>query len=1272
MEIINQTKAAYTPKTSRLTYRLWAYFLTFLTVIMPVAPSMAAQLADSQIQYEFDLDPVYERLTSPDFQYRAPSYIESSTPSATSIAEFYEQIEADYKVGLGEPTWVPISGDITLIIPVYPQYKYIGTPLVQSRYIRTQVNSLLGRTLIDSTNPAYQTEAAQLNTLYNNAFTYMQNTPGLVFGDKLNRDQDGSGLLQDLVWPELRVVNGEEVIVPVLYLTQGTIDQQRVEDNVTTFNGNVSVGSLTIEGVTINTGRDTFIQVANHLVNDGGTISSPGELKIVTGGTFANLSGLVEAASGDLIIGAHSVQNRTIVYRYDTGNDQGYRYGDVASINAADGSVVLRSYSDIIFSGAETSANNGELTLVADGSIYIGAQQLYEGHSSRGGRTTRSSVSYLQSTLSATDTIKLIAQGEIKIEASEIVSDEGHIELLAGLGITVEDELASTRSYKKGTYGRKSVEESAYQTVAIRSVLDAGKGIRLHTGLGDITLKAADITSTEGASVTASGGAINMLMAVETDHYSYSSIKKSLFTVKTVNRGHNIETAVPNTIIGGFQAEALYGLNVEYEGNPDLTFDEQVSELSQMPGMAWMDEIRNDPAYADVDWEEVNLVYDTWDKTSTTLSPAALAVLTIVVAVVTAGTGVAAAAGAAAGGGTFGAAVGAAVTSLISQTAIAVANGAVNGDIGGALEDLASEDTLKSVAIAMVTAAAISYVDTEFFTPTNEELVNIESTAREAASNLPGATSDTISAAGEIARETAMAGSLAQQAIQAATHASVTAAATTVVNGGSLDDFGDAFVQSLAQNAISVIGENLAREIGVAKYNGNIDTALQYVAHAGVGCLTGTLTTRLQDGDTELGCVSGAGGAVIGEFIAQGYEEGIQDDLEEWISTQTTGGGVVDEAQVMQQALEFKRRGVDLARLGSALTAFALGGDVTIAAETGANAAENNALFLITVIAVAAYTSYVSYQEGGLYEGLQSIGRGDDPLSLVIGAVAEEGIELFAEEFPEAAQETADILNAVGEEISAGVKVVLETEAGETVVRYWNEIPEEDRNALIGAGSVVSMVIPAGVVGKLKALKNTDVELGDWVKDKDHPNWDKFDESEREILESEHEYYEVETVDDLVTGGSPFDSVSDRIDLDDLHDLSNKDVGEIGEEVAENMLRDSGYDVDNMVVIKNASDNGIDIIARAPDGSPVFIEVKASRVGRIGDLSPLQSDSDSYVRGLLDEGGVDGTVRGQSIPLDTQERIFDLRDEVLNSPGPTRTVAIGIDLLNEEITVSPW
>lgn len=1086
--------------------RAIVYICSFGLLYSSIAPSVAAVLVDSYIQDQLNSYATFELANSSQYQFQSPSYIEASTPLALDLESFHELLKTNYQHALDKPAYIPIGvGDITTIIPVYDKPKLVGTPLVQSRYIRAQIHALLGRNLIDVENPAYTTEAAQLNTLYSNALNYINSVPGTVYGDKLELDQENTGLIYDMVWPELRQINGEEVVVPIVYLSNGTIANRRVDSNVTELLSNVSLDALTIDEVNIQFGRDTFLSVANDLLNNQGSISGTGELEIVAGGGLTNLSGVIQS-TGDLRIGAHSVTNRTIVHRYDEYNnrlrEQGARYGEIAAINSTDGSVTVRSYSDIVFQGAQAVAG-GAITLAADGNIYLGSQQIQSSASGyQHGDYTSSSVSFLQSGLSASDTIQLIANGEIVIDAAEIVSDEGHIEILAGLGITVEDDLQQFRSYREGKFGDTEVTESVYKTVAIRALLDAGKGVRLHSEFGDITLKASDISTTQGTSVNAANGGVNLLMTVENDHYSYSSIKESLFTIKTTSRGHDIETGVPNTIIGGLVVESANGITVEYEGDRSLSLDEQVAELAKFEGLEWMADVRaNSP---DADWTAIELKYETWKESNTSLSPAFAAVIAIVLAVVTAGAGAAAAgailstSAAAATSTVVGAAIAAGTTALITQAVMIGINTELNdGDIDDAMDQLASSDTLKSIAIAMVTAGAIQAVDASFFNVTGDS-VNADSFLID-----PSSATQVTTSTGQVTTQYAL--SLSGQAVQAVTHAAVQSGVQSVILGA---DFEDSFVQSLAQTAVNSLGEDLTQRIGLAAKGDpllgiapDIGAATQYIAHAAVGCLTGGLTSRLDDGDTDLGCVSGAGGAVIGEFIGQQYEESLESDLEAWIDDQVSGDVIPTRDEIFQQGLAFKQRGVDMARLGGALTAFVTGGDVDIAAASSANVAENNALFTtIAIISALAYTSYVSYQEGGLLEGLQSIGRGDDPLSQAMGDVTEAGVELLAAQFPEAAEDTAQILNAVGDKISAGVKVVLETNTGQQVTRYWNEIPEDKRNALVGAGKVVSFVVPASVITKLRTVSNLEVEPGDWVKDSGHSNWDRVPDSDREFL----------------------------------------------------------------------------------------------------------------------------------------------------------------------------
>ena len=922
--------------------------LFFTTSSLQAAPS------DQEIEARIGSNPQFERVyNNSNYQYVAASYLNATIPSATNVESFYKTLENSYRHILGAPTYVPIAvGDITTIIPIYSKYKNVGDGFVQSRYIRSQINEMLGRNLIDSSLSEYQNETAQLNALYRNTIDYIITNPSLVFGQKLAA-QDASDLTKDIIWPELRIINGEQVVVPIVYLTAGTVDARKVTDHTVYFGGLTNFNQLIVDDVHIEFGRSAFLDVANNLLLNQGALTSPGDLKIVVGGTLQNASGLIQT-TGDLHIGAHNIASQTIIHRYDFGNEHGTRYGEIASFNALTGDLVLRSYSDILLEGTQIYSG-GDITFAADGSIYIGGQLVQSSSSGNeaGWRKQRSNVDYLQSTLTAEDAITLIANSEIVIDAAEIVSDQGHIELLAGLGITIDSDLSESQTYQRGKFGKKKKEISTYQTVAIRALLDAGKDIRLHTEFGDITLKSANISSIEGTTVEAKNGAVNLLMTVETDHYNYSSVKKSLFTTKTTNRGHDIETGVHNTIVGGFAVEALNGVKVEYEGNPDLTLDEQIAELAQFPGLEWMANVKaNTP---DVDWAAIELQYNTWNKTKRSISPAFAAVISIAVAIYT-------------GVDTttwFQAAINAGTVSLASQAAVALANGIANGDIGQVHEDLASSETFKNIAVAMVTAGALAKIDADFF-------------------KVPSDTADSIlyNDAGAL--------SLVGQAAEATVHTATSAAISTVLNGGDMGEFRDAFGQALLIHATNKLGEKVANEIGrLADFNPpKIGEALRYISHAALGCALGTATAKIDDSVTEsnLACTSGAVGAVIGEAIAQGYTEEMmteeQKEVVDWMKSK--GVFSEDEFKALTPAEQkgyiklvstfkvspaelqaLKQKGVDLAKLGAGLSAFVGGVDVNLAARTAENAAENN---WFQLVAVAARVIVYLYTAAEIYE----------------------------------------------------------------------------------------------------------------------------------------------------------------------------------------------------------------------------------------------------------------------------------------------------------------
>jgi hypothetical protein len=128
-------------------------------------------------------------------------------------------------------------------------------------------------------------------------------------------------------------------------------------------------------------------------------------------------------------------------------------------------------------------------------------------------------------------------------------------------------------------------------------------------------------------------------------------------------------------------------------------------------------------------------------------------------------------------------------------------------------------------------------------------------------------------------------------------------------------------------------------------------------------------------------------------------------------------------------------------------------------------------------------------------------------------------------------------------------------------------------------------------------------------------------------------------------------------------------IGNIGETRVAQMLKNTGYE--DVWSIKNASGNGLDIIARTPDGRLGVFEVKTSTSGNIGNLTPRQQNMDSFVRGILSDAA-QGRGRYQNISHEDQALAAKLLREYNADPSRVSGTVVGVDLQSNQIHVSPW
>ena len=882
-----------------------------------------------------------------------------------------------------------------------------------------------------------------MRQLYDNALAVqgdLQLTPGLA----LTKEQ-AAALTRDIVWLEKRLVNGQEVLVPRLYLaavrssTQVASAQIRAGGDTTLVAGGVANSGL------IATQGDLRIDTDFSTVNEGGSLFAGADIIIDAGSLFANRSGTV--SGGTVVINADMVANDTLKQRDSYFNGYADRIQQVGRIEARNDLLINASGS--ILSEGGRFAGGEDLVLTAGDAVEISALQLERSRDDtiKGGYDRASSVTHTLAELSAGGAMLVDAGGNLTLAGAELEARRT-VTLDAGGNlaiISVQDQFSRDLKLDIKTSGllgtETNIRRQAAGTGTRRTTITAGEDIAVISRDGNIALGAARLQSGGETRIEAENGQVALLTTTDQSYRHDSKREEDLLWWNSRDQGQLSETIAHVEIEagGGVKIDAGNGIIVEYHKTG--SFEASIEQLAAQPGLAWVGELRNDPALAGkVDWQAVETRFEQWDYKEQGLTEAGAALVTLVATALTAGSGgltaslsssLATSLGVA-GNVALEAALQAGVQALINKTAVALVNN--RGNLGDALEELGSSATLRSLVTSMVTAGLTAH------------LMDVSGIGQ----SLP--------------RTAPMADRILREAQRNLIKATVNASVETVIQGG---DFGDNLMSALRLAAADMVGKVAAEEIGQAKFNGDIGTSAQLIAHAALGCATGAI----QSGD----CAGGAAGGVAGELVAQiQLQAWVRDKLEqaESLRGQTL---TAQEAMMIRALLEsdferFRAKGVDVARLAGGLAAALAGGDVDTGANTGGNAAENNAIPLIVwgMILVGGYV--VGVGEGDPLEGLARIGAGDDPLSQAMAYGVEQGVSLAMEHYPDQTVAVLEVLEVVGGAVDATV-IYIDEATGQRISKRWNELDPRLQNQLKGGTAVVSIFLPSGSINVLKRLK---------------------------------------------------------------------------------------------------------------------------------------------------------------------------------------------------------
>ena len=394
--------------------------------------------------------------------------------------------------------------------------KRLGDAWFDTRLIRDAIVKTTGQRWLD---PQVADDSLQYKQLIDNA-AEVAGDLHLAVGVRLTKEQIAA-LDRDIVWYETRTINGQEVLVPQLYLAQAS----RAE---------ITPQGALLAGSSVDLRTAAFVnQLGSVQAGDTLTIAATDSLRsssgrLTSGGDMALSSG------GDLVL--ETAQARL---------DGGFGAADVrlgeGRVNAG-GNLSLTADKDLTIAGAQVnSGGNASLTAGGDVTLTATAQEFHEQQALGNFRYNADSVRHHQASLTAGGDVSIVAGQDVGVIGSK-VSGGGAVTLAAGGDVTIaavvdRSEFSSAIKKSNSQASGQSYDETVRgssisgDSVTIVAGLDPGRGAggaaapESNGSKGQIAVVGSDLTATGGDVTLAASGDI-AITAVEERHSRQESYSK--------------------------------------------------------------------------------------------------------------------------------------------------------------------------------------------------------------------------------------------------------------------------------------------------------------------------------------------------------------------------------------------------------------------------------------------------------------------------------------------------------------------------------------------------------------------------------------------------------------------------------------------------------------------------------------------------------------------------------------------------------------------------
>jgi filamentous hemagglutinin family protein len=448
----------------------------------------------------------------------------------------------------------------------------LGDGRYESRLISDAVLAQTGQRFLAN---GLNDDNEQFRYLMDNALT-SKTALNLSVGVRLTSEQVAA-LTHDIVWMEERIVDGQKVLVPVLYLAQAE--------------------SRNVRGGSLIQGRDLTLIAGNDLVNVG-TLRGTNDLSADVKGSLYQ-GGLVEANERLSLMATDSIRNALAgeirgnqvslaTLRGDIVNDRtAIAVGEGSgmrtlvdaggSISARD-TLTIKSARDLTNSAVISSGGDASLSATRDLNLLATRNESEIHDIAEGGHrsTITTTVENLASSVTAGGNLTLNAGRDLNVIASTAKA-EGNLTADAGRDLTLASAGDEHNVETHSKDGKKRIHEEDNHTVQKAAEFSAGGNVVTSSGR-DTTLIASKISAGNEAYVYA-GNDLNLLAAQNKDYTLYDMKEKGGWgamkaqhdeVTQVTHVGSEIKTGGNLTLIS--EGDQRYQV-AKLESGKDITLD---------------------------------------------------------------------------------------------------------------------------------------------------------------------------------------------------------------------------------------------------------------------------------------------------------------------------------------------------------------------------------------------------------------------------------------------------------------------------------------------------------------------------------------------------------------------------------------------------------------------------------------------------------------------------------------------------------------------------